>query len=79
MREQLIGYMLAALEGDERAEVAGMLAGLSEARLLLEVLMRGLWPLEGDDHEDLTVPNGLAWQTCRLVREARLMGESWPE
>ena len=71
MQEKLVGYMLRALEAEEIAFVHELIQYDLEVRRQLEILRRGLDPLEGDnDHVD--APPGLAVRTCQRIHEARI-------
>ena len=67
MHDELIGYLLGALNGEEQTLVEKYLAVEAEARSKLEILRRGLEPLEADGGH-LDPPEGLAVRTCQLVR-----------
>ena len=67
MHDELIGYLLGALDGDELALVEEHLAARPDADCHLEILRRGLEPLEADDGH-LDPPEGLALRTCQVVR-----------
>jgi hypothetical protein len=69
-REQLLGFMLGALEGDERAEIETQLGSDPECRKELALLRRQLEPLSAL-RQDFTPPVGLAERTCRYVAEHR--------
>lgn len=66
MREDLVGYLIGALEPHESAAVKAQLAHDEALRRDLEVLRRSLSVLEcnGDQHEP---PGGLAARTCQFV------------
>lgn len=68
MREQLLGYLLGALEPQEQAQVAKRLLDDAELRRELEILRRGLEPLD-DEHPE--PPRGLAAKTCSYVADRR--------
>jgi len=66
MREELLGYLLDALEADEREAVERRLKDDSELQRELEALHEELEPLQCDDgHCD--PPPDLAARTCQLV------------
>jgi hypothetical protein len=70
MDENLVGYLLDALEPDERRAVEAHLRASPEARAKLEVLRRALAPLAADaGHSD--PPPGLALRTLARVAEYR--------
>ena len=68
MREQLLGYLLGALEPDEQAAVAARLAQEPQLRRELEALQAKLAPLDDDEVE---MPAGLAGKTCAYVADQR--------
>lgn len=66
MQDDLLGYLLGALEAEEQKRIEQYLESRPHARRHLEILRRGMEPLEGDDgHFD--APDGLAWRTCRFI------------
>ena len=67
MQENLIGYLLCALEADECAEIQRRLAADTELRRKLLVLRRSLTPLEAC-RGPIEVPAGLAENTCKQIR-----------
>ncbi|MCC6123770.1 MAG: hypothetical protein IT426_02310 [Pirellulales bacterium] len=69
-REQLLGFMLGALESDERAEIEAQLESDPECRKELTLLRRQLEPLAALK-QDFGPPVGLAARTCRYVAEHR--------
>jgi hypothetical protein len=70
MREQLLGYLLGALDDSEHRQVEEHLEREPEARRELELLARGLKPLEAD--ADLREPpRGLAARACQAVEAHR--------
>jgi hypothetical protein len=66
MREQLVGYLLGALDALEQAELEAKLAEDPALRRELEEVRASLAPL--DDDEDPVPPPDLAARTCRHVR-----------
>lgn len=68
MREQLLGYLLGALEPHEHAEVAAKVAADESWRRELDLLAKSLAPLEDEHHEP---PADLAKNTCTYVAERR--------
>lgn len=67
MHDELIGYLLGALDHHELALVEEYLAAQPDAGRHLEILRRGLEPLEADGGH-LDPPQGLALRTCQTVR-----------
>jgi hypothetical protein len=67
MHDELIGYLLGALNRDELVMVEEYLAAQPDAGRHLEALRRGLEPLETDGGH-LDPPEGLALRTCQIVR-----------
>lgn len=68
MRDELVGYLLRALEPDQHEEVQQYLNSSPDAREDLEKLRRTLSLLEADaGHHD--PPIGLAHRTCQFVHE----------
>lgn len=70
MKEDLIGYLLDALEPDERERVEQYLATHPEAREHVEKL-RATLDLLGPDSGHHDPPFGLAHRTCRLLGPSR--------
>lgn len=68
IREQLIGYLLGALEPDEQKQVEERLVQDAQLRQELEALRHQLLPLAEDDEEP-TPPRGLAAKTCGYVMD----------
>lgn len=66
MHEQLLGYLLGALEPDDVERLEARLAQDAELRESLAVLKRSLTPL-ADDDEECEPPPGLSQRTCRFV------------
>lgn len=69
MREQLLGYLLDALESNEREAVEQRLAEDPQLRRELELVYRSLEPLRADKGH-YEAPPGLALRTCELVARA---------
>ncbi len=68
MRQNLLGYLLSALEPEENEQVEASLKADDRLRQDTELLRRGLLPLAYD--EDLIeVPDGLAERVCRCVAD----------
>lgn len=68
MQDDLIGYLLDALEAEEQKLVETLLFSDLELRRQLEVLRLGV-EIVVEDCGDVTVPAELSVRTCRLVRE----------
>jgi hypothetical protein len=68
MREQLIGYLLDALEPAEQEQVQTQLNRDPQLQRELELLSRSLLPLAAD-REFLEPPRGLAERTCAYVAQ----------
>lgn len=72
MREQLLGYLLGALEPSEQASVEASLAIDPELRLELEKLRASLRALddaaESEDEDELAPPPGLGARTFQFVK-----------
>ena len=66
MRNELLGYLIGALETDERVQVENELASNDQLRVQMELLRRGLTPLEADG-ERIDPPVGLARRTIDFV------------
>jgi hypothetical protein len=69
-RDQLLGYLLGALEEDEQLLVERQLEHDARLRRELAVLSRGLAPLDAA-WRDYSPPPDLAVRTCRFVRSQR--------
>jgi anti-sigma-K factor RskA len=67
MQNDLIGYLLGALETAERDAVDLLLESNTDARRQLEILRHCLVPLEGAC-EDCEIPASLAARTCQRIR-----------
>jgi hypothetical protein len=65
-QEQLLGYLLDALEDDERQQLHNDLARDPQLRQQLESLRAVLGPME-PGREPLEAPPGLARRTCQHV------------
>src|SRR6516162_22495 len=70
MDENLIGYLLDALDSDTRLETEKYLSRNSDARLRLEKLRQALEPLEADNQADEPPPD-LWIRTLARVAEYR--------
>lgn len=68
MREELIGYLLGALDAEEQARVEQALETSAELRQELELLALSLEPLEAEA-EGYDPPAGLATRTCQFVAQ----------
>lgn len=68
MHEQLLGYLMSALEPDEVADVESRLQSDPELARTYEVLKRSLEPL-GGDRQTFDPPPQLAARTCTWVAE----------
>jgi hypothetical protein len=71
MREDLLGYLLGALEPDEEREVEDRLEADPELRQRLRVIRRGLEPLSSDDGL-IDAPPGLAARACNFIDQPRV-------
>jgi anti-sigma factor RsiW len=69
MNDQLVAYLLGALEFDETRQVERNLAECTQTRRRLEIFRRVLVPLENIDHA--YAPGELAARTCDLIRMRR--------
>lgn len=69
MREQLLGYLLGALDTADQEAVESRLAEDPELRRELELLRKSLTPLE--EGEELDPPPGLSARTCEYVMARR--------
>jgi len=67
MQNELIGYLLGALDVAEHDAVDQHLQSNAEARCQLEILRRCLLPL-AIAYEDCEIPGGLAERTCLRIR-----------
>ena len=74
MQDQLIGYLIGALEVQEMTLVEQTLSADAEARRQLEILRVALSPLATAD-DGCQPPPGLALRTCQRLREVRRMCE----
>jgi hypothetical protein len=68
LREDLLGYLLGALDPARQAEIEQHLSEDSESRRQLVLLSRALAPLDAT-REHFDPPAGLAARTCQLVAE----------
>lgn len=68
IREQLLGYLLDALDDTESQEVERCLAGSPQLQHELESLRASLRPLAALN-EEFQPPDGLAGRTCEMVAE----------
>jgi len=75
MREQLLGYLLDALEPDERHRVEEELCRNPQLQRELELLDEGLEPLRAIE-EPIVPPAGLAERTCARLASYRLRESS---
>ena len=66
LQEDLLGYLLNALDDERHAEIERQLDVDPEAREQLEILQRALAPLDATEQQ-YEPPSGLAEQTCRYV------------
>jgi hypothetical protein len=69
-REQLLGYLLGALEDGEQADIEHILTNDTKLQRETAVLNRALSPLDASRRE-FAPPPGLAAQTCAFVTEAQ--------
>ncbi len=68
-REQLLGYLLGALEDNEQAEIETILDGDAALRRELATLNRSLAPLDAA-RQEFSPPAGLATRTSAFVAES---------
>ncbi len=73
MREDLLGYLLGAMEPDERREIEGRLAADADLRAELS-LLQTLLAESGDPTHLLDPPAGLARRTCEFIARLRSEG-----
>ena len=75
MQENLLGYLLGALDGEEREDIQKRLEYDPQLREQLAELETQLIPLERErwQHEP---PAGLAAATCKFVADAKVSPES---
>ena len=78
MHDLLVGYVLNALDGEERECIERILEGDANACRLLDALRHCLLPLQGDC-ENCEAPQGLAVRTCERIRVIRIERRSKPE
>lgn len=70
MEENLVGYLLGALDSESHREVESYLNGNPEAQQRLDLLRRSLAPLESD-RDTIAPPPGLALRTLAAIAEFR--------
>ncbi len=70
MQAKLLGYLLNALEEEERLLVEELLESDEATRQRLELLRLALLPLGSDSQLD-DPPDGLGVRTCELLRKIR--------
>ena len=70
MHDNLLGYLLGALDSEETAHVEQSLMSDEAIGCRLALLRRALQPLECAP-EPTSPPEGLAERTCQRIREAR--------
>lgn len=70
MQDQLVGYLIGALQVEEMTLVEQTLSADAEVRQQLEILRLALAPLE-TAHDSGEPPQGLAQRTCLRLRELR--------
>jgi hypothetical protein len=70
MREQLLGYLLGALEPEEHEALATRLKREPDLRHELDLLRKSLQPLDADDEEP-EPPRDLSAKTCEYVMARR--------
>jgi len=75
LREDLLGYLLGALDEEQQAEVERRLTEDPGARRRLAACQRALAPLDAA-RTDYEPPDGLATRTCRFVLGRRGVGPS---
>ena len=68
MQENLVGYLMNALEADEHEQVDKYLEANPEARQQLDTLKRAIEPLEADK-DSIDPPPLLAFQALALIAE----------
>lgn len=71
MHEQLLGYLIGALDEDEHQQVEEQLRSSHDMRRVLDQLKAGLEPLSWD-REHLPTPANLAARTCAFVENRRI-------
>jgi anti-sigma-K factor RskA len=69
MNDQLVGYLIGALEIDDSRQVDQNLVECEETRRKLEIFRLALFPLEAIEHAD--PPAQLALRTCELIQRRR--------
>jgi hypothetical protein len=73
MDDNLVGYLLRALDSETERQVEGQLTGHPELRFRLELLRRALIPLAADAGEEAPPP-GLVLNTIARIAEHRCRG-----
>ena len=68
--ERIVGYLLAALDAEETARVAGHLRTEGQAKKRLQLLSQSLEPLERAPGL-ISPPDGIPRRTCTKLRQAR--------
>lgn len=76
-REQLLGYLLGALDDNEQADIEKILDSDADMRRELATLNRSLAPLDAARRE-FSPPAGLASRTCEFVAASALATEERP-
>lgn len=74
MHDQLIGYLLEALEAEETVCLERILEVDIEARRNLDTLRTALEPLQGD-RKHVEAPATLAVRTCQRIRQVRRLDQ----
>lgn len=76
MREQLLGYLLGALDASEHEDVAARLRRDPELQAELQSLRERLSLFDNDDDEAPCAPPGLAVRTCQFIQR-RMEAIEW--